>query len=177
MSIFDLSLLIILLGFIVNGLFKGLIRMLGHIVGLFIGSYITGRYYLIFFNWWKDLNWFQAWTINHESFAKIISFIVLFILVTRASNLFFILLEKVFNFMAIIPGSRFINNILGALFGFLEGALFLGLILYIISAYSLINNYFSSQLASSVMAPMLLAIVHIILPLLPSAFKSIQAIV
>ncbi len=177
MSIFDLSLLIILIGFVVNGLFKGLIRIIGHIVGLLVGAYAAGHYYLAFYDWWKNWHWFQAWALDHDSASKVISFIILFVLVTRLSDLFFVVLEKAFNFIAIIPGSRFLNNILGAFLGFLEGSLFLGLIIYVISRYALIGNYFSDQLAHSIMAPFLLKVVNLILPFLPAALKALQSVI
>ncbi|MFA5184640.1 MAG: CvpA family protein [Patescibacteria group bacterium] len=177
MSIFDISLLVILGGFTVNGLFKGLLRILGSLIGLIVGAYAASHYYLLFFDWWKDWGWFQAWAADHAGAGKVISFIILFVLIARLVDFLFLVVEKVFNFMAVIPGSRFINNILGAIFGFLEGALFLGLIIYVISRYSFVGNYFGSQLAESSVAPFLLKIVNIILPLLPEALKALRAII
>ncbi|MFA5155186.1 MAG: CvpA family protein [Patescibacteria group bacterium] len=177
MSIFDISLLVILCGFVINGLFKGLIRILGSLAGLLIGAYAASHYYLVFFEWWKNWQWCQAWATAHDGAGKVISFIILFVLIARLVDFLFVVIEKVFNFVAVIPGSRFINNILGAILGFLEGSLFLGLIIYVISRYSFIGDYFGNQLTDSVMAPFLLKIVSVILPLLPEALKALQAII
>ncbi len=171
MSIFDLSLVVILFVFVVNGLFKGLIRLLGHVIGLIIGAFIASHYYLLFFSWWgKIFN-------EHVAIGKVISFIVLFVVVSRLMDLAFKLVEKLFNLIAIIPGSKYINNIAGAVLGFLEGSLFLGLILFVISRYSLIGNFFGEQLTSSVVAPFLLKIVNIILPILPDTLKALQSVI
>lgn len=171
MSIFDISLLVILCGFIVNGLFQGLIRLIGRIAGLIVGAYVASHFYLGFFGWWQNL------AVGHESIGKVIAFIILFILAAKLSDLFFVLLEKAFKIIAIIPGSRFINNILGAILGLFEGALFLGLIIYVISRYAFIGNFFGTQLTSSIVAPYLLKVVNIILPLLPEALKALKSVI
>lgn len=171
MSIFDISLLVILVGFVLNGLFKGLIRLLGHVVGLIIGAYIASHFYLFLFDFWKNI--FNG----HDSVGKVISFIVLFVVVTRLMDLFFKLLEKFFNFIAIIPGSKYLNNLAGAILGFIEGSLFLGLILFVVSRYALIGNFFGDQLTNSVLTPVLLKIVNIILPILPDALKALKSLI
>ncbi len=171
MSIFDISLLVILIGFILNGLFKGLIRLLGHVVGLIIGAYIASHFYLFFFDWWKNI--FNG----HDAVGKVITFIILFVLVTRLMDFVFKLIEKLFNLIAVIPGSKYLNNLAGAVLGFIEGALFLGLIIFVISRYALIGNFFGEQLTNSLIAPWLIKIVNIILPILPEALKALKSLI
>ncbi|MFA5753909.1 MAG: CvpA family protein [Patescibacteria group bacterium] len=171
MSIFDISLIIILGGFIVNGLFKGLIRLLGHVVGIIIGAYAASHFYLVIYEWSKNI--FNG----HENVGKVVAFILLFIIVTRLTDWLFVLIEKIFKLVAIIPGSKYINNILGAALGFVEGALFLGLILFVVIRYTPVGATFAAQLAESVMVPFLLKIVRIILPILPDALKALKTIV
>lgn len=171
MSIFDISLLVILGGFIVSGLFQGLIRLIGRIVGLIVGAYVASHFYLAFFAWWQNL------AAGHENIGKVIAFIILFIVAAKLSDLVFALLEKAFKIIAIIPGSRYINNLLGGLLGLLEGALFLGLIIYVASRYAFIDGFFGNQLTSSIVAPYLLKVVNIVLPLLPEALKALKAII
>jgi len=114
MSIFDISLLIILAAFIFSGLFKGLIRSLGHIIGLLVGAYVASHYYLVIFEWGKNL------AAGHDTVGKVITFIVVFAVVARLVDFIFFLLEKAFKFIAVIPGSKYINNLLGAVLGFLQ---------------------------------------------------------
>jgi len=171
MSTFDIILLIILGAFTVSGLFKGIIRIVGRLVGLIAGAYIASRFYLNLYDWGKNI------VNGHENAGKVIAFIILFVVVTRLVVWLFILLEKLFNFIAVIPGSKYINNLLGAVLGFLEGSLFLGLILFVISRYSLIGNFFGDQLTNSRIAPFLLKIVDIILPFLPEALKALKSII
>jgi len=171
MSIFDISLLVILIGFVLNGLVKGLIDLLGRVVGLIVGAYIASHFYLSVFEW----NWIKNIFVNHISLGKVITFIVLFILVTRLIGFGFKLIEKVFNLIAIIPGSKYLNNIAGAVLGFFEGALFLGLIIFVVSRYALISDFLglSAQLQNSIFSPVLLKIVNLILPVLPEALKAL----
>lgn len=173
MSIFDIVLLIILAGFILNGLSKGLINLFGRVFGLIIGAYISSHFYLQFYELIKKI--FNG----NNSIGKIVSFIVLFFIVTRLMDFLFKLIEKVFNFIAFIPGSKYINNIAGAALGFFEGALFLGLIIFVVSRYALIGNLFgiSGQLSNSSVSPYLLKIVNLILPVLPEALKTLKSII
>lgn len=171
MSVFDICLLIIIAGFTLSGLFKGLIKLLGHMVGLIVGAYVASHFYLVFYEWGKSL------AGGHDNIGKIVAFIILFVVVTRLMDLIFFLIEKFFNFLAFIPGSKYINNILGAALGLIEGSLFLGLIIYVISRYTLISNFFGQQLSSSIVAPWLLKIVNIMLPILPEALKAIKSII
>ncbi len=171
MSTFDIVLVIILLGFILNGLFKGLIRLLGHVVGLIIGAFVASHFYLDLFSWWQNI--FNG----RDALGKVISFIVLFVVVTRLTDLGFKLIEKLFNLIAIIPGSKYLNNLAGGVLGFLEGGLFLGLILFVVSRYAVIGNFFGDGLTNSVVAPVLLKLVDLILPILPSALKTLKSLI
>ena len=171
MALIDLIILIILAGFILNGLFKGLIRMIGSLVGLIIGAYVASRYYLFAYNW------ADQWININENFGKVLAFIILFALIARLVEFAFTLIEKAFKFVAVIPGSRYLNNLLGALAGLFVGSLFLGLIVYVASRYALIGNFFGDQLLNSLFAPWLLKIVQIVLPFLPEALKILQSII
>jgi uncharacterized membrane protein required for colicin V production len=173
MSIFEICLLIILIYTTLNGLFKGLIGLVGRVFGLLVGAFVASHYYLAFFTW--SANIYK----DHESLGKIISFIVLFVVVTKVTEWAFKLLEKVFNFVAVIPGSKYLNNLAGAILGFLIGAIFLGLIIYVASRYVVVGNLLGlgDQLKNSVIAPVLLRIVKLILPLLPEALKALKSII
>jgi membrane protein required for colicin V production len=173
MSIFDLILAVILAIFVLKGLRKGLIRSLGHIVGLIIGAYVASHFYLVFFEWGKS--W--AWVASHQATGKVLAFIIVFVIATRLTDFIFLLIEKLFNLIAIIPGSKYINNILGAVLGLLEGSLALGLIVFVASRYAIIGNFFGDNLTNSFIAPWLLKVVNIILPILPEALKALKSIV
>jgi len=93
MSTLDIALLVILFGFILNGLFKGLIKLLGNVVGLIIGAYLASHFYLLVYPWWQKI--FNG----HDDIGKVITFIILFVIVTRLMSFVFTLIEKLFNFL------------------------------------------------------------------------------
>lgn len=173
MSILDICLLIILIGFVLNGLFKGLICLLGRVVGLIIGAFVASHFYLTFFAWC------ESFYNGNDALGKILSFIILFIVATRLMDIVFKLIEKAFNLIAVIPGSKYLNNIAGGILGFFEGALFLGLIIYVISRYAFVGNLLglSDQLTNSLISPALLKIVNLVLPILPEALKTLKSII
>jgi uncharacterized membrane protein required for colicin V production len=177
MSIFDIILLVILAGFVWNGLLKGLIRLIGNLVGLVVGAYVASHFYLPFYEWCLRFSWIKSWTVGHENIAKVIAFIILLALIARLISFLAVILEQVFKFIAVIPGSKYLNNLLGAGLGFLEGALFLGLIIYVGSRYTVIGNFFGNQLTTSVVAPFLLKVVTIVLPFLPEALKTLKSVI
>lgn len=171
MSTFDIILLVILAGFVINGLFKGLIRTVGRIIGLIVGAFVASHFYLVLFEWGKGL------ANGHDSAAKAIAFIVLFVVAAWLIDVLFMFLQKAFKFLAIIPGSKFIDNILGAVFGFAEGAIFLGLILMVISKYALITSFFGDQITNSKVAPFLVMISQITSPLLSRALLALRSLI
>jgi len=170
MSIFDIVLLLIVAGFVFNGLAKGMIRLLGNLVGLIIGAFVASHFYLTFFEWSKHL------MSGHENIGKVISFIVIFVVAAKLTDLVFVLIEKLFNLVSFIPFTKLINRLLGGILGLVEGSLFLGLIIFVSSRYAIIGSLFGNQLITSKMAPLLLKTVDIIMPVLPEALKALQSI-
>lgn len=171
MSILDIIIFIILAFFTYQGLKKGLIRSLGRFFGLIFGAYFASHYYLLLFEWGS------YWVKDHESLGKVLAFIILFVVATQLTHFLFYLIEKIFNLLAFIPGSKYINNLLGGLLALLEGALFIGLIIFVVSRYAIIDTSIGSFLTNSLLAPYLLKVVNLILPVLPEALKALKTII
>lgn len=166
MSIFDIILLIILAGFVFYGLFFGLIRTLGSLLGVVIGLWLTFVFYLTVFDWVKNL------FFGHELAGKIIIFFVLFTLINRLICFIFALIDRTFDLLSVIPFLKTINRLAGAALGFVEGGLVLGLILLFISQTS-----FAGWLDSSKVAPFLINYTKAITPLLPGLLNKIKELV
>jgi membrane protein required for colicin V production len=171
MSYFDIALIVIVLGFVFNGLAKGLIRLLGNIVGLIVGAFVASRFYLPFYEWSQNIFG------SRENLGKVVSFIVVFVLVTMVIDWVFVILEKIFNVISIIPFTKLINRLLGGAVGVLEGSFFIGLILFVVSRYVWIGSLFGDNLISSQVAPFFLKIVQIVMPFLPDALKALQSLI
>lgn len=171
MSYFDIALLVILAIFTFNGLRKGLIRLLGQFVGLIVAAYVSSHFYLNFYDWAKG---FVDWG---EGTEKFLSFIILFTLVSSLVGVVFIIIEKVFNLISIIPFTKLINRLLGGVLGLLEGALALGLILFVAARYTWVDSLMGNQLAVSSVAPSLVKVADILLPFLPEALKVLSSVI
>ncbi len=171
MTIFDTILLIILAGFIFYGLFFGLIRTLGSLVGIVVGAWLASRFYLPVFDWARDL------FFGYDNLGRVLTFIILFIVINRLIGFVFVLLNKSFDVISIIPFLKTINRLAGAALGFVEGALILGLILYVAARYSFVGSWFGNALSNSEIAPFLLKFVKILLPLLPEMLKKLQGVI
>jgi len=165
MIIFDIILLIILSGFVFYGLFFGLIRTLGSLIGWLAGLWLTFVFYLTVFDWVKNL------FFGHELAGKVITFIVLFTLINRLIGFIFVLLDRTFDLISIIPFLKTINRLAGAALGFIEGGLVLGLALLFIS-----ETAFSGWLAASKVAPFLIGFAKAIMPLLPGLLERVKGV-
>ncbi len=167
LSWFDLLLLLSVFGYVWGGFWTGLIQAIGGLVGLFVGEIIASRYYIHFGNLMTPV--FK----NNHLFANIFAFVLIFLIVTRLVGLLFYLVNKMFNFIAIVPGLKFLNRLGGAIFGFLEGALFVGITLQFITRLP-ISTPFAGTIAHSSIAKYFLDITAWLVPLFPGALKQAE---
>lgn len=171
MSIFDTILLILLSGFVFYGLFFGLIRTTGALLGTLAGAVLASRLYVQVYNWVEPV------FFGRENFGKILVFIILFSIINRLVGFVFYLIDKTFGIISIIPFLKTFNRLGGAVIGFLTGGFFLGMVIFVASRYSFIENWFGKWLVDSQMAPFLLKFVNILMPLLPEMLKKLQSLI
>ncbi len=169
MTIFDIVLAFILFGFTWCGLWYGLINTIGSILGVIIGAWIAGRYfeYLASFS--------SIFSFSNSNLVKVVSFLIIFFVVSKLVSFVFSLLDKMFEFISIIPFLKSINRLLGAILGFLEGMMILGLIFYFYSKYPF-WNVLNNLIINSQAVPYFLKFAKILLPFLPEVLKQIETI-
>lgn len=167
MILFDLILLLILGGFVLYGLWFGIIHTLGVLVGTIAGAFLAARWYESVASWASFLFG------GHENLAKVVCFLLLFVIINRLVGLVFWLVDKIFSFLKIIPFLSTINRLVGAVFGFLEGTLVLGLTLYVAERYPL-GDWFINSLADSKIADYFITVGKILMPLLPEVVKQLK---
>lgn len=167
MTLFDVILLIILLGFILFGIFFGFIHALGSLVGVVAGAWVAGHYYMPF------ADWLTPFLAGNEMWAKVIAFLIIFTLVNRLVGLIFHIIGKVFNIVSIVPFLKSINRLLGAVLGFFEGVLVIGIAIYIISQFD-VSPWLNNLFANSKIAKYFVDTSAIIKPLIPDAVKQMQ---
>lgn len=164
---FDLILILILFGFLWFGFWYGLIYSLGTIFGIIAGVYVAGNYYL---------NAAGMISNSPSNLLKVLIFIILFILINKIIGLLFWFIDKAFHVLAIIPFLKTINRLAGAIFGFIEGVLTLGIVIYIYTKHPF-NAWLNYQLGSSIVAPWLLKIVTILQPLWPEILMQLRILI
>lgn len=159
-----LVLALVVLLFIVNGFFQGLIHMLGSMLGLAVGVTVASR---------MDTQagaWLAAVTGWNGGLCTIIAFVLILLIFTRVFGFVLHILENAFKLLK-IPLVGLANRLAGGILGFFEGVLITGATLLVI--HTLPFPEFVKALDATELAGSLAAAAIIILPLLP---KSVRAI-
>jgi len=167
MTVLDFILLIILFGFVLSGLWLGLIQTLGALVGTVAGIAVASRY----FEQFQSL--IQPFFGANENLAKIIAFIIIFIIINRLVGVIFWLINKVFKFISVIPFLKTINRLAGGILGFLEGVIILGVVLLMIGKYP-IGDFMIPAMQGSQVTQWLLGIGAWFTPLLPEIVQQVK---
>ena len=155
--------------FIAFGFALGLVQTIGALVGIVIGAWLAG-------GWYEPVSaWLDPFFLGNSVMAKIIAFIFVFTVVNRLVGLVFWFINKIFNLISIIPFTKSLNRILGALLGFLEGTLFLGVILYFVSQLS-ISEWWLQVINDSSVAGLMMVIAGVLTPLLPEIINKVNPI-
>ncbi len=163
MFIIDLILLFAWAGFIFYGLFFGLIRTLGSLLGMVAGAWVAILFYLDLFNL------IESWFFGLENIGKIVCFLFLFVIANRLVRLIFVLLDKAFKIFSIIPFLKTINRIGGMFLGLIEGALVLGVVIYLAVVHLSIDTWLPIDLGQSVIIPYLMTFIKFLVPFLSQA--------
>lgn len=120
MNLFDIAILLILAGFTLKGLWRGLLRELCSLFGLFGGVFLAVRYHAPLAELLIES---MAWP---ETLCLVLAFVALLVL----TMIFFGLLGFVLSrFVSLLFLGGF-NRVAGALFGLVQGGLLLTLVLY-----------------------------------------------
>ncbi len=166
MGFIDIVLLVIVGAFVLFGLFFGLIHTLGSLIGAVIGIAIASRFVAPAAETFSFL-------VGDGSGGKIIVFIILFLLVSRLVGLVFWILEKVFGFVSIVPFAKSINRLLGGIFGFIEGVIVVGVILFY-AMQVLPEDTLLTLLEGSAVANYLVAAVSALQVLFPESLRIVS---
>ncbi len=169
LSILDLILLVIMCLFVAFGFFVGLIEALGSIVGLFLGVWLGGIFY-------KDVgDGIAKYVFNQQNLAYVVSFVVIYAVVTKLVGFLFYIISKVYKLFTLIPFLKTVNRVAGAVLGLVESALILGVTLIFLAQFPF-SSWLTNQLSHSQIALWLMAIAKVLTPLLPRIFVSINPI-
>lgn len=140
----DIVLTLFLAVFVGWGFGNGLIRAIGGILAIIVGAAAASRFYPLV----GDL--IAGFFGRFRPLADITAFTILFLLFGRLFGIVVSLFEKAFDILAILPFLKTVNRVLGAVFGFFLGVLFVGAILYITSKYSIWTEFNDAVTGSQV---------------------------
>ena len=168
MTILDIILIVILFFFVASGFRFGLIVTLGNLIGTVVGVLVAGQYFEV------GAKVLDGIFLGNENLARVVAFIVIFILASRFIGLVFWMINKFFKVLTAIPFLKSINRLAGAFLGFLEGAIILGVVLIFIDKFPFSGIIIPAVEGSST-AQWLLGYGKILEPLLPNAVKLLQS--
>ena len=171
MSLFDIVLIIILAGCALRGLTTGLIKTIGSFVGLIGGAFLASHFYLQFF----DL--IAKWFGGYNNLGKVVCFIIIFVITSWVIHFIFVILDKTYDLLSVIPFLKSVNRLAGAILGLLVGALVLGLLFYLFDKYFPVGTMVGNWLADSQVVPYILPLTKILMPLLSGSLKDIQSLI
>jgi membrane protein required for colicin V production len=170
MSGFDIVLVVFLAICALRGLTTGLIKVVGAFLGIIGGAFLASHLYLPFYPA------IQKFFGGYDNIGKVVCFIVIFIISAWVIHVLFMLLDKTYNLLAIIPFMKSINRLAGGILGLLVGAIVLGLLIYVAAKYAPAGTMIGNWLLNSKIAPTLLIIAKILMPLLSMSLKNIKSI-
>lgn len=168
MSFFDLILIIIIGGFALFGFWFGLVHTLGSLLGTLLGLFLASRIYVPLADWLVRIT---GW---NENFAKVIMFILAFLVINRLVGFGFFLVDRFTAIITRLPFLNSINRILGAAFGALEGIIVLGIFFYIFARYPF-SERLTEAVAHSKIASFTVKTASVIWPLVPDALQKLKS--
>lgn len=167
MFLVDVILVAIIGLFVLFGFLFGLVHTLGSLVGTILGTVLASRLIEPAFEKFGSF-------LGGGAIAKIVLFVIIFILLSRVIGLLFWVVEKVLGIFAMVPFASVFNRLLGAVFGFVEGVIVVGVVLFFALQY-LPNDAVRAALEQSNVATYLLAITAAIQVVYPEATKTISS--
>lgn len=155
MSILDAILIVAIIYLTFLSGKHGFVKSVGMLISVVLGAFFAGSYFEQAASW-----------VGSGNFAKVVAFLFIFLLVHRLVKLIIWLLDKAVDLLSVIPLTKSFNRLLGAVFGFISSILSLGLVLTLLSQYS-INPELDKQIAESLAVKVLIFASKILVPLLP----------
>jgi len=171
MPTLDLVLLIFLGAFILYGFYLGLVKMILHIIATVLSIIISIK----FFEALYDLIPFIGF--GSSAMGKVLSFIIILTLSSYILNLAFTFIAKILKVVTSLPIISFVNRFLGGALGLVQGLFVLGAIVFIASRYSISNDFLSSLVGNSDVAPILIKLVSWVEPFIPTAISTVESVI
>ncbi|MBI5037822.1 MAG: CvpA family protein [Candidatus Kerfeldbacteria bacterium] len=163
MGTLDLIILILFLGFIGSGFWFGFIHTLGTIIGVVVGVIAAGQLY-------DGVSSFFQMFLLKPNIADLVAFAVIFIATSQLVGWVAKMFDSGFKLVRLFPFVSSANRLAGAMLGFIEGALVIGVVLFVASNFEL-SPSINQAISDSVLAGLFMTIASILTPLIPASLK------
>lgn len=159
-----LLIILLILGFL-SGLWVGFIHKVGSLLGTILGIIIGSRYYdsidMLF---------------GGGPGGKIIAFMALLTLTSFVVGIIFRIINRIFHLIAIIPGLKSFNRLLGGLMALLQRIIIFSIVFYYLQGLTNIETV-AKFLEGSKIVPIFISLGEIIAPLLPELWQEAQTLI
>jgi uncharacterized membrane protein required for colicin V production len=169
-TLVDVVLILILFIFITTGVVLGLIRTIGALVGLLLGTWMAGHYFVPLADWLTPI------LRGNVIAGKIVAFLLIFVIINRLTILLFHLLDKAFSLLSFIPFAKSLNRFGGLILGAVEGILTLGILIFVVAKFAPNSGFVIDSLNNSQIAHLLVTASTWLTALLPEAFDKIKSV-
>lgn len=134
--------------------------MFGAVIGTIVGVIVGGLFY-------NSLALYIEFVfLGNINLARVICFAIIFLLIDRLIGFIFSLIAKNSNLITKLPFIKTINRLGGAVFGLIEANIWLGIILFVLTKYSICPTFDQLLVTSKLVNP-LISFVSFLIPLLP----------
>lgn len=148
----------LIVGFcLIRGIFRGIIKELTSILGVFIGFYAAYFYYPLIARWFSDL-------IANRSYAHVISFFLIFVTVLLAVGFVGMILRHLLKAAAL----GWADRVLGGTFAVVKAVLIVSVLLIVLTTFLPEN---APVIKNSLLAPRVSAISEKLVAVVPGEMK------
>ncbi len=158
MNWLDLILILLIVGFTWRCFSLGLIKSLGSLVGLVVGFIAANFTYLRLFSLVKPFFG------GLDNIGRVACFLFLFILLARLIFMIFVALDKIYDFISIIPFLGVINNISGAILGLIIGIVFAAILVILAARFFSSGSFIGNWLEGSLLSSYLIGSIKLLAP-------------
>jgi uncharacterized membrane protein required for colicin V production len=158
MNWLDIVLVLIVVAFAWRCFWLGLIKSLGSLVGLAVGFIAANFTYLKLFTIVKPFFG------GLDNIGRAVCFIFLFILLSRLIYMIFVALDKVYDFISIIPFLGVINNLAGGALGIVIGVIFTTILVILATKFFPADGFIGKLLEGSLLSSYLANIISLLSP-------------
>lgn len=124
MNLFDILIIIILLYCVVRGIFRGLLKEMSSLIGVFGGFYAAYTYY-------SEVGKYLNKWITNPNYINILSFLLIFVCVFLIISILGIIIKYILKIVFL----GWVDRVFGAVFGILKGILISSVLLIVFTAF------------------------------------------